>query len=79
MENCLSFVQFDQRTLRVDYSGLCEESCRIMLSASSWQLRKQEESKMSKFKPTIMIMSTLNDLRQPPHHGRFCHYIMYET
>ena len=71
MENCLSFVQFDQRTLRVDYSGLCEER--------SWQLRKQEESKMSKFKPTIMIMSTLNDLRQPPHHGRFCHYIMYET
>ena len=71
MENCLSFVQFDQRTLRVDYSGLCEES--------SWQLRKQEESKMSKFKPTIMIMSTLYDLRQPPHHGRFCHYIMYET
>ena len=50
-----------------------------MLSTSSWQLRKQEESKMSKFKPTIMIMSTLYDLRQPPHHGRFCHYIMYET
>ena len=55
MENCLSFVQFDQRTLRVDYSGLCEESCRIMLSTSSWQLQKQEETKMSKFKPTIMI------------------------
>ena len=77
MENCLSFVQFDQRTLRAD--GLCEESCRIKLSTSSWQLRKQEGSKMSQFKATIMIMSTLYDLRQPPHHGRFCHYIMYKT